>query len=51
MHSWHVIQEVIVKSKNEIIRVEDEIVTLPSLALKIPDSKNVHPRSRQFSMK
>jgi len=28
MRSWHVIQEVIVKSKNEIIHVEDEIVTL-----------------------
>jgi len=27
------------KSKNEIVRVEDEIVTLPSLASKIPDSK------------
>jgi len=27
------------KSKNEIVRVEDEIVTLPSLASKIPDLK------------
>jgi len=39
MRSWHVVQEVILKSKNKIVRVEDEIVTLPSLALKIPDSK------------
>jgi len=28
MCSWHVVQEVIVKSKNEIVHVEDEIVTL-----------------------
>ena len=27
------------KSKNEIVHVEDEIVTLPLLASKIPDSK------------
>jgi len=27
MRSWHVVQEVIVKSKNGIIRVRDEIVT------------------------
>ena len=27
------------KSKNEIVRVEDEIVTLPSLASKIQDLK------------
>jgi len=28
MCSWHVVQEVIVKSKNRIVRVKDEIVTL-----------------------
>ena len=28
MRSWHVVQEVIVKSKNEIVHVEDEIVTV-----------------------
>ena len=27
MHSWHVVQEVIVNSKNGIVRVKDEIVT------------------------
>jgi len=27
MHSWHVVQEVIVKSKNRIVRVKDEIIT------------------------
>ena len=27
MRSWHVVQEVIVKSKNGIVRVKDEIVT------------------------
>jgi len=40
MRSWHVVQEICkMKSKNEIVCVEDEIVTLPSLASKIPDSK------------
>jgi len=39
MRSWHVVQEVIVKSKNGIVCAKDEIVTLPSLASKIPDSK------------
>jgi len=28
MHSWHVVQEICkMKNKNEIVRVEDEIVT------------------------
>jgi len=28
MRSWHVVQEAIVKSKNRIVHVKDEIVTL-----------------------
>jgi len=36
MCSWHVVQEVIVKSKNEIVRVEDEIVTLTILFMLTP---------------
>ena len=49
MRSWHVVQDICkMKSKNEIVRVGDEIVTL---GLKHNDSQDHIPALLQFHLK